>query len=138
MPNGRRHYRLTLDDALAAHERALRFGGLPGVVNLDSIESAIARPYSGCYRAIYYRTIHSKAAALVESMVGNHGFADGNKRTTLLLLNLLLERSGYRLTPSEGDGSIQKEVEYMILDVARKQLSFDDLVEWFRKRITRA
>ena len=133
MPNGRRHYRLTLDDALAAHEQALRFGGLPGVVNLGSIESAIARPYSS-----YHRAIRSKAAALVESMAGNHGFTDGNKRTTLLLLNLLLERSGYRLTPSEGDGSIQKEVEYMILDVARKQLSFDDLVEWFRKRITRA
>ena len=130
MPNGKRHYRLTLDEALGAHEEALRFGGRSGVINLGSIESAIARPYSG-----YYRTIRRKAAALVESMVGNHGFADGNKRTTLILLNLLLERSGYRLTPSEGD--IEKEVKYMILDVARKRLSFDELVEWFGKRITR-
>ena len=48
-------------------------------------------------------------------MVGNHGFADGNKRTTLILLNLLLERSGYRLTPSEKHGVIQKEVKDMIL-----------------------
>lgn len=68
-------------------------------------------------------------------MVGNHGFADGNKRTTVILLNLLLERSGYRLTPSEERGSIQKEVGNMILDVARKRLSLDDLVQWFRKRI---
>lgn len=134
MPNGRRrHYRLTLGDALDAHERALRFGGRPGVINVGSIESAIARPSSG-----YYRTIRHKAAALVESMVGNHGFADGNKRTTLILLDLLLERSGYRLAPSERHGSIQKDVEDMILDVARNQLSFDDLVEWFGKRITRA
>ena len=134
MPNGRRrHYRLTLGDALDAHEQALRFGGRPGVINLGSIKSAIVRPYSG-----YYRTIRHKAAALVESMVGNHGFADGNKRTTLILLDLLLERSGYRLAPSERHGSIQKDVEDMILDVARNQLSFDDLVEWFGKRITRA
>ena len=134
MPNGRRrHYRLTLGDVLDAHERALRFGGRPGVINLGSIESAIVRPYSG-----YYRAIRHKAAALVESMVGNHGFADGNKRTTLILLDLLLERSGYRLAPSERHGSIQKDVEDMILDVARNQLSFDDLVEWFGKRITRA
>ena len=134
MPNGRRrHYRLTLGDALDAHEQALRFGGRPGVINVGSIESAIARPYSG-----YYRTIRHKAAALVESMVGNHGFADGNKRTTLILLDLLLERSGYRLAPSERRGSIQKDVEDMILDVARNQLSFDDLVKWFGKRITRA
>ena len=134
MPNGRPyHYRLTLDDALDAHERALRYGGRPGVINRGLIESAIVRPYSG-----YYRAIRFKAAALVESMAGNHGFVDGNKRTTLILLNLLLERSGYRLTPSEGGGSIQKEVEDMILDVVGKQLSFDDLAEWFRKRITRA
>ncbi len=132
MPNGKRHYRLTLDEALGAHEEALRFGGRSGVINLGSIESAIARPYSG-----YYCAICSKAAALVESMVGNHGFADGNKRTTLILLNLLLERSGYRLTPSEKHGVIQKEVKDMILDVARKRLSFDELVEWFGKRITR-
>lgn len=133
MPNDRlRHYRLTLEDALDAHERALRFGGRHGVVNLGSIESAITRPYSG-----YYRAIGRKAAALVESVVGNHGFADGNKRTTLILLNLLLEKSGYRLTPSEGQASVQREVEDMILDVARKRLSFDDLVVWFGKRITR-
>ena len=134
MPTGRRrHYRLTLADALSAHDRALRFGGRPGVVNLGSIESAIARPYSG-----YHRAIRRKAAALVESMVGNHGFADGNKRTTLILLNLLLGKSGYRLTPSEGQASVQREAEDMILNVARKRLSFDDLAAWFGKRITRA
>lgn len=133
MPTGRRHYRLTLADALSAHARALRFGGRHGVVNLGSIESAIARPYSG-----YHRAIRRKAAALVESMVGNHGFADGNKRTTLILLNLLLRKNGYRLTPSEGQASVQREVEDMILDVARNRLSFDDLVVWFGKRITRA
>lgn len=134
MPNSRqRHYQLTLEDALDAHEQALSFGGRPGVINSNSIKSAIARPYSG-----YYRSMRRKAAALVESMVGNHGFADGNKRTSLILLNLLLERSGYRLTPPERPGSIQKEVEDMILDVARKRLSFDDLVEWFEKRITQA
>ena len=129
----RHHYRLTIDDALDAHEQALLLGGRPGVINLGSIESAIARPYSG-----YYRTISRKAAALVESVVGNHGFTDGNKRTTLILVNLLLERSGYRLTPSDTDKSIQKEVEDMILDVAKRQRSFDDLVEWFRKRTRHA
>lgn len=126
-----RHYRLTLDDALGAHERALSFGGRQGVINLGSIESALARPYSG-----YYRSIHRKAAALVESVVRNHGFADGNKRTALILLNLLLERSGYRLRAAEGaDRTIQEEVKDAILAVARNELAFADLVEWFRSRI---
>ena len=53
MPNDRRrHYRLTLDDALDAHAHALCFGGRQGVINLGSIKSAIARPYSVTTRTI--------------------------------------------------------------------------------------
>lgn len=123
-----RHYRLTVGDALAAHERALACGGVRGVINLGSIESAIARPYSG-----YYRTMYRKAAALTESMVGNHGFADANKRTTVILLHLMLEQSGYRLRTSAVRGAIQE----MILGVARNELSFDDLVRWFESHIVK-
>ena len=124
-----RHYRLTLEDALAAHEKALSFGGARGVIDLGLVESAIARPYSG-----YYCPIHRKVAALVQSMVGNHGFADGNKRTTVLLLTLLLEQSGYRLRTSGEGGAVRD----MILGVARSELSFDDLAPWFERRIVEA
>lgn len=129
MPNAKLRW-LTLEDALAAHDHALRSGGVPGVVNLGSIESAIARPYVG-----YYPTIASKAAALTESLVGNHGFADGNKRTAVILLNLLVERSGCRLRPIDGGALIQEQVERMVLDVASRRLSFDDLVRWFGRRL---
>lgn len=123
----RRHYRLTLDDALDAHDLALQFGGgRPGELNRGSIESAIGRPYSG-----YHRPIRRKAAALVESMAGNHGFADGNKRTTLILLGLLLGRSGYRLNASN------HEVEEMILSVAKGELNFDGIHDWLKERVER-
>ncbi|WP_408642457.1 type II toxin-antitoxin system death-on-curing family toxin [Sinorhizobium chiapasense] len=88
----RRHYRLTLADAITAHDEALTYGGLEGVSSLHLIESALARPYSG-----YHRPIAQKAAALLHSMVGNHGFADGNKRTAWLLVEILIDRSGYKL-----------------------------------------
>jgi death-on-curing protein len=74
-----RHYRVTLADALAAHDAALTFGGRAGVVSLHSIESVIGRPYSG-----YHRPIANKAAALLHGVIRNHGFVDGNKRTALL------------------------------------------------------
>lgn len=71
--------------------------------------------------------------------LANHGFADGNKRTAMILLNLLLERSGHRLnSPEDSTKSIQQEVEEMILAIARGQLSFDELVGWFGKRLKRA
>lgn len=64
-------------------------GGRPGIVSLHMIESAIGRPYSG-----YHRKIAQKAAALLHSMVMNHGFADANKRTAWMLTEHLIVKSG--------------------------------------------
>lgn len=132
MPSGKRHYRLTLADALSAHDQALKFGGLPGVIDLSLIQSALGRPYSG-----YYPSIHHKAAVLVESMARNHGFMDGNKRTTLLLLHTLLVRSGYQLRPETGE-NINQAVEEMILGVVNRTLLLDECVSWLKVRIHKA
>ena len=86
------HYCVTIEVVMEVHELVFTFGGAPGIVNHSSILSAIGRPYNG-----YYRSIHRKAAALLESMAKNHGFVDGNKRTTLLIVTLFLNRSGYGL-----------------------------------------
>jgi death-on-curing protein len=94
------------------------------------IESALARPYSG-----YYRSIARKAAALVESMATNHGFVDGNKRTTLILTDTLITRSGYELVSVEGD--IETELEELILSVAAK-LPFAPIAQWFKDRLRKA
>ncbi|HEX9906133.1 MAG TPA: type II toxin-antitoxin system death-on-curing family toxin [Propylenella sp.] len=130
---GKRHYRLTLADALSAHETALTFGsGLPGVANLGLVESAIARPYNG-----YHRSIERKAAALIESMARNHGFADGNKRTTIILMHMLLTRSGYRLVPASRGESVEDAAETMVLSVVTRNTSFQDIVAWFQARVQR-
>jgi death-on-curing protein len=83
LPTNRRHYRVTLDDVFSTHQRALEFGGLPGIRDQGLIESAIARAYSG-----YYRSIAGEAAALTHSLALNHGLIDGNKRTALLAVAL--------------------------------------------------
>lgn len=130
MPSGKRHYRLTLADALSAHERALKLGGINGIPNPGLVEAAIARPYSG-----YCPTISQKAAALVQSMAGNHGFADGNKRTTLILVHTLVSKSGYVLVLLEGDD--ERALEEMILAVVLKTMSVEDARQWFKRRIRR-
>jgi death on curing protein len=114
---------------LAAHDLALTYGGLQGIRDLGSIEAAVARPYCG-----YYRSISKKAAALVQSLASNHGFIDGNKRTALLMLNLLLVRSGYYLR-GRSDKQINADVEAMILALVEHRMSFDDVVAWLERRI---
>ena len=125
MPIGKSHYRLTLADAFTAHDEALRYGGRDGVTSLHLIESALARPYSG-----YHRSISQKAAALLHSVVGNHGFVDGNKRTAWILVELLIDRSGYHLNVPEDE-----PVDDLVVAVARGNVDFQDLVLWFRRRL---
>lgn len=105
----------------------MRYGGRGGVASLHLIESALARPYSG-----YHRAIARKAAAVLHSMVGNHGFIDGNKRTAWLLVDLLIHRSGYRL-----DISDDEPVDDLVVAVAAGSMEFNDLVLWFRERLAK-
>lgn len=129
MPRNKRHYRVKLQEVLAAHDFALTFGGLRGIRDLGAIEAAVARPYCG-----YYRSIAKKVAALVQSLASNHGFIDGNKRTALLMMNLLLLRSGYFLR-GESEQQINTDVEAMILALVEHHMSFDDVVAWLELRI---
>lgn len=89
------------------------------------IESALSRPYSG-----YHRSIQRKSAALLHSMVGNHGFVDGNKRTAWLLVELLIDRSGYRLAIPD-----DAPIDDLVVATASGQIGFDDLVQWFAIRL---
>lgn len=68
----------------------------------------------------------------MESLVRNHGFADGNKRTAWFVSAYFLVRSGYLYTCT------QKEIVEVVLAVAIMKIHFEDLVEWFSTRIREA
>ena len=131
MPSGRRHYRITLANALEAHDAALTRGGAPGVLSQTGVESAIGRPYTG-----YYPSIAAKCAALTESVCRNHGFTDGNKRTCVLLVGMLLERSGYELVPLP-DEDIDDALEALAVHAATGEWAYAALHTWYRARIKR-
>ena len=66
---------------------------------------------------------------MVHGIVSNHGFADGNKRTALYLVELLAQRSGYEFV--EDDEAIADT----ITSVARGETGYEQLAEWFRPRL---
>ena len=68
---------------------------------------------------------------MVHGIVSNHGFADGNKRTALYLVELLAQRSGYEFV--EDDHVIADT----ITSVARGETGYEELAEWFRPRLVR-
>jgi death-on-curing protein len=119
---------VSLRDVLDAHERALETGGAQGIINGDAIQSAIGRPYSG-----YHRHIWSKAAVLTHSLVMNHGFTDGNKRTALLVVHLLIERSGWTFL-----AAAEREIDELLVTVARGDRNIAKIEAWYRARLVRA
>ena len=69
---------------------------------------------------------------MVHGIVAGHGFTDGNKRTALYLMELLIQRSGFELIEDN-----DLEVADVITSVARGDMDYDELAHWFRDRIVR-
>ena len=67
-----------------------KFGGSHGIRDLGSLESALARPFQRFENEELYPSPILKAAALLESILINHPFIDGNKRTAYTIVRLFL------------------------------------------------
>src|SRR5436309_14796254 len=86
---------VTTADALFFHKQLIeRYGGAPGIRDAGALESALHRPQTG-----YYDTIIHEAAALLESLVQNRPFVDGNKRVAFAVVDVFLRINGYVITP---------------------------------------
>jgi death on curing protein len=92
---------LRVEDVLALAEAVL--GGPPGVRDLGLIDSAVARPHAAFAGVDAYPSLHLKAAALLESLAGNHALVDGNKRTAFASLLFFYDLNDMRLTLSHDD-----------------------------------
>lgn len=87
------HY-LSEAEVIAINEEIVsRFGGIHGVRDLHILQSAIGRPQMSVGFHDAYTSIFDKAAALFHSIINNHPFLDGNKRTSLLSAITFLERN---------------------------------------------
>jgi death-on-curing protein len=92
-------------DVIAIHDRLLALhGGAAGLRDQGLLQSALARPrqhhaYSGT------SDIAALAALYTASIVRDHPFVDGNKRTGFVIGVLFLELHGYELKASEEDAT---------------------------------
>lgn len=92
---------LTPAEVLLLHARLIQHtGGSGGVRDMSLLESALARPQATFAQDDLYPDLWSKAAALMHSLIRNHPFVDGNKRTALAATGIFLELNGYALTAS--------------------------------------
>ena len=84
---------LTVADILGMHAILIeKYGGMAGIRDMGSLESAAFRPQSG-----YYPDIVEEACALMESLLINHPFMDGNKRTAFAACSVFLRINGQHI-----------------------------------------
>ena len=112
---------LTLQETLELHEQLIqRFGGSDGVRDMGLLESALLRPQTG-----YYDTLSLQAAALLQSLIQNHCFVDGNKRVAFSATAIFLRMNGYGLKIEAESGE-----SFLINEVIQKRAPIADIATW--------
>jgi len=118
---------IALDEVIAIHDNMISlYGGSHGIRDLGLVESAISRPKATFGGKDLYPDIFAKAAALFHSLMFNHAFIDGNKRTTISTTARFLSLNGFELDVSE-----QEFIDFP-LKVENNHLSFEDIASWLK------
>ena len=122
---------LTLSEALELHDRVIaQSGGALGVLHLGALESALAQPRMTFGGEELYPSVAEKAAALGYSLIQNHPFLDGNKRTGHAAMEVFLFLNGFEITASVD------EQERTILQMASGEIDRKAFTVWLRDHVT--
>ncbi len=118
---------LNTDEVILIHERILdRFGGAGGLRDWGLLDSALNRLRATFDEKDLYPDIFTKAAALGHSLILNHPFVDGNKRTAWEAMHTFIEENGYSLQ-AEHD-----EIIELMLKIEDKSLGVDQITSWLQ------
>ena len=121
---------VSLKEVESIHEILIdKFGGTKGIRDRGALESAINRPYQTFDQKELYPDPIDKAAAIFESLISNHPFIDGNKRTAFVLMRLTLLESNLNLQAN------QNERYDFVLKAAKGEMKFDQIREWLTKYV---
>ena len=119
---------LDIEKVLYLHEAIIdRAGGKQGIRDFALLHSGLERCKATYAGQDLYPSLFDKAAALLHSLVMNHAFLDGNKRTAYEVMKGFLYFNDYRITAS------QDEIVQMCLAVDNDGWKIKDIVGWLEK-----
>ena len=119
---------LSLIEILELHRRILaQSGGSLGIRDMGLLESAIAQPRMMFAGEELYPSLPEKAAALGFSIIMNHPFVDGNKRTGHVATEIFLVLNGLEINASVD------EQERLVLAIASGELGRQAFAEWLQR-----
>jgi len=117
---------LSVIEVLAIHALLIdEFGGADGIRDFGALEAAVFRPQTG-----YYEDPIAEAAALFESLIQNHPFLDGNKRTALAAADVHLRMNGFELA-----GESLEHHKFIIGLIELGDLDWRAIDDWLRRNV---
>jgi len=120
---------MTIVEVEFIHQKLIEvFGGANGVRDRAALESALARPFQTFDSIDLYSSPIQKAAALVESILINHPFIDGNKRIGYVMMRMFLEKASIQIEAT------QDEKYEMIIAVASGNMRYEEIVMWLEQK----
>lgn len=121
-----------LATVIELHNRVIiKYGGASGVRDFGLLDSALHRPFQTFGGEDLYPDPYQKAGAVIESIIVNHPFIDGNKRTGFLLGVSLLLDYDINLTATE-------DARYdFVIGISTGHFAFEEIVTWLRQNTER-
>lgn len=123
---------LTLGEILEIYRRVMELsGGMAGVRDVGALESAVAQPRMTFAGEDLYPTIVDKAAALGFSIIQNHPFIDGNKRTGHATMETFLLLNGHEIV-----ADVSEQVGTILL-IASGRMDRHEFAAWLGNNIVK-
>lgn len=123
---------LTTEDVLLLHHLSIeKSGGSHGLRDPGLLDAAVHRPQATFGGEDLYPTLFDKAGALCHSLIKNHVFVDGNKRTSLLSAMTFLELNGFIFECS------QEKLVTFGLKIDNENIPSEGISSWLQKHSTK-
>jgi death-on-curing protein len=120
---------LTPEQVLFIHARLIdEFGGAHGVRDLGILLASVARPQATFDDLELYPNVYGKAAVLMDSLIRNHPFLDGNKRTGITSASLFLSLNNATLVASN------EELIHYTMACAKSELTIEEIATGLEER----
>lgn len=114
-----------LERIINIHEELInKIGGLHGIRDENLLDMSVNSPFQTFGGVDLYPTLYDKAAHLTYSIIKNHPFLDGNKRTGVTVMIVFLKANGVEINCTN------EELAALGWGLADGSISESELLDW--------
>ncbi len=116
---------LTAEDVANIHSVIIdETGGAHGIRNHETLAGLEGFPQQMAFGRELYPTVFDKAAVYVRTIIFNHPFIDGNKRTAMTSADVFLQLNGYHIACAVGG------IEEYAVTIVTSHLPLESIAKW--------